>query len=829
MTGTSIRTLTLLAMLLTLWAGCAGSNIVRDDRDAKLLSLTSPVLPRASLEMELQEPSDPALTVVSTVDFAHRVEAPLSLQEALRVGLQQSGVARVQTGSTVTAGRETFYDIQASQANVDAALAAFDTTFRTDLFSNIINQPPDAFFGPGIAEPTARDELALNFGWQKQTIWGGTASANYNPRPGYLFIPGSSSGSFNPRLVSQLEFFVQQPLWRGSGIAVNSAPIQITRLRVEQSAWDFKRTVMASVRSIVAAYWDLYATRVALQSVEEVLPVLEEIVRLQEEARKAQWGTTTEVAKAETQLFGFRQDFQRLQSDVLEAELRLRNLMGMHPTDGQKLVPVTNPLDDHVTIDMQQTIRSALDNDPNLVRQRLDVRIRMVEQLLAANGMRPNLDVFALYRMNGIGEDLGDAIHQVAAFDYLDWELGASFSVPLGRRQASADLRAAGQKLTKERVLLEQEVFSVQNDLVNLMRAIEFAHREYVEATRRLQSADEWVKGARLRYENPNLDEGGGNWLVQNLNEYLNSLRFRTAAATDKAAVLARYNSELVRLEERKGTLLDFFGIDFLADPCRQSAKLPPPPWVIDQSTADAKGDFAPTSPAAQDRSSDRQIPVAKPKTPSDSNDKPAGYPKTTGPKEPHALQDASSFSHLSRLDSLQRLPQVSRRVKPGSQTNPQVDYRAAPIGRLQSAETMADIRTAARVEYAPATNPGEAEAVPTIMDAPPAVNVEYYDPAEEGRAEAQIGSDLQSVGPSTAADEKASTYWNDFVPATKESMKRVPLPLVEDGQAARPGQPEIVTPEPGTEVSKPEITGLRLPPAAGSAAATIDLHAGGF
>ena len=40
------------------------------------------------------------------------------------------------------------------------------------------------------------------------------------------------------------------------------------------------------------------------------------------------------------------------------------------------------------------------------------------------------------------------------------------------------------------------------------------------------------------------------------------------------AAALNRYNVEIVRYEETKGTLLEFFAIDFCGDPCRQAAKL---------------------------------------------------------------------------------------------------------------------------------------------------------------------------------------------------------------------------------------------------------------
>ena len=37
-------------------------------------------------------------------------------------------------------------------------LAAFDPYVSSSLYANWINLPPDAVFGPGLAEPTKRDE-----------------------------------------------------------------------------------------------------------------------------------------------------------------------------------------------------------------------------------------------------------------------------------------------------------------------------------------------------------------------------------------------------------------------------------------------------------------------------------------------------------------------------------------------------------------------------------------------------------------------------------------------------------------------------------------------
>jgi outer membrane protein TolC len=403
----------------------------------------------------------------------------------------------------------------------------------------------------------------------------------FNPDPTYLYVPSSTSSRFNPSYVGELEISVTQPLLRGAGRHVNGVPIQITRIETEQSAWEFKKAVMASVRSIAAAYWDLHASHVAIRSIDEVIPLLEEVVRLQEESYKAEWVIYADVAKAQAQLHEFRQRRLALQSSLIENELTLRNLLRLPPADGWSIIPTDDPYAAREIVDAEQAVADAMSYQPDLVRQRLETRIRELELVVARNGLQPNLDFQALYRLNGVGERLDGALRQMYSAEYADWLVGFTFSVPLGNRQASANAQSAELQLARANGLLHQEALGIVHRVSNDIRQIDFAFQEYEQANKRLRAASDWLQGSRLRYQNPQ-PESGPNWLLQSLNDYLAALRFRTEAATDAAAVLAQYNTALVELEETKGTLLESLNIDLAADPCRQAEWLPEPVAVPD-------------------------------------------------------------------------------------------------------------------------------------------------------------------------------------------------------------------------------------------------------
>jgi outer membrane protein TolC len=511
-------------------------------------------------------------------DLNPSVEQPdkaIALQEALEVALSQPSITRVTRGSVVTASIGTFYDVQISDERLRAALAAFDTRFETELYTNQFRNPPDAFFGPGLAQPEQRDEAAITAGLSKPLSRGGLLSAAYNPSPGYFFEPDSTTSGFNPRYISELQLSYRQPVLRNAGLQVNVAPIQVARLEVEQSAWDFKRSLISTVRSVAVAYWDLYAARVAVEQYKQAIPLLEEIVRIQQESLRANLVIAADVAKARGQLYEYRQDYLRLQSEVVTQELRLRNLLKLPPTGGAgKFLPVTAPTDQRVQTTPNESFLVAMDNRPEIVRRRLNVSIRRLEVLVANNQRKPDLDFTALYRLNGVGENLGNALDQMINANFTDVELGLTLAMPIGLREKTAEAREARYRLVRDRRYLEEAMFSVSHQISEAVQRIEFAYREYEQAKLQLESGDEWVRGARLRYMNPEPDSKGTNWILQYLDDYYRALRFRTDAAIEVAETLNRYNVELVLYEEIKGTLLDFFAIDYMGDPCRQAAAL---------------------------------------------------------------------------------------------------------------------------------------------------------------------------------------------------------------------------------------------------------------
>ncbi|HET6425071.1 MAG TPA: TolC family protein [Planctomycetaceae bacterium] len=496
-------------------------------------------------------------------------ERRLGLNELLAQSLKHSDVVRVLQGGGVTIDSTTRYEPGIQAARLEGAESIFDPRVSAGFIGSRINEAPSTFFGPGLPQQVRRDEGDFTASLSKLWATGGTTTLSYAPPLGYLFIPdGSSTGAFNPTYSAQSVLDVRQPLLRGAGRAVNLAPVRIAQLRLDQSAWDVKQALMGQVRSVEETYWDLQAANVMVQAIDAILPLAEEICRVQQARLEAELVIRADVARAQVQLSQYRQTRVRYDADVREQEYRLRNLTGMSVVDGSRLFPSDVPLQAPPALDAEGALAVAVEQRPDLVRQRMNLKIREWELLVAQNGMNPQVDLRGLYRTNGVGQGLDDALSQMSQYRYTDWTLGVTFSMPLGNRPARANLRAVEQQLMRERALMHESVRNVSFRIADLIRELQATWSQFEEARQRAVAASEWLNTARLRFTNPPPASQSPDGMLVGLYDYQTALNAHIEAIVEGCQLLARYNGLLARYEEAQGTLLASRGVEFADDPC---------------------------------------------------------------------------------------------------------------------------------------------------------------------------------------------------------------------------------------------------------------------
>ncbi|MEQ8835246.1 MAG: TolC family protein, partial [Lacipirellulaceae bacterium] len=475
-------------------------------------------------------------------------------------------IARSIDDDEVIVEQATGYDAPISQEAVREALAAFDTSLETTFAWNRFEGPPNSFFGPGIDREDRRDEATFATGLTKLWQRGTQTRVGYNPTPGYLFFPAGSTG-FNPTHVAAFEIEVRQPVLQGGGLEVNSAPIYVAQLQADQSAWEFKEALLEMVQNVETAYWELYAARVARQVLEEQAPLIEEVVRVEEANLAVDRSVKADLARARSQLYRLQQRTIEADRTIRERELRLGSLIGLGANCRVSIELSTPPPTAPMFVDKHASIQRAINQQPLLVQRRIRARIRELETRVASNQYLPRFELQALYRANGLEDDLGNALKMMVEQDFYDWQFGAAFSVPLGRNGPRARLRAAELQLAREQAQLREQVRLTVFQIDEIHTRIEALHAGYRAAKQREKQAKLWLEGAQIRYKNPPPAGRSVNWMLVALNDLLLALQESSDAAEERAQLLADYNAELARLQQVEGNLLNKYNVCLQDEP----------------------------------------------------------------------------------------------------------------------------------------------------------------------------------------------------------------------------------------------------------------------
>ena len=483
--------------------------------------------------------------------------------------MQNSDTLRVSSGVSGTLAAATAYDQAIAHSAIQEEWGFFNPQFDWIMGWNRIDQPPGRTTDGAFLNRTQLDRADLESSISQRLYSGGVAAIEYDTD--YTFFSGSNPGGFlNPQYFTPLRFRYSQPLLRDFGREVNLAPIEIAKIESNQSTWDFKQAALDSVGDVESAYWQVYAFEAEVKALESVLPLFKEVVRINRERAAANAAAPVDADQAETKLWAAERRATEARLNLADSLNLLRNLLGFSPSDRREIQIVSDPIKQSVIIDWDESIGVAMQERPDIVRQRLAVRVRCLERILAENEKKIRLDGIAAYQINGLGSDLEEAWDVLGLNNYHDWELGFQVSVPLGRDTAKARLRAANLNYRREIALLQQATHTASHDVAEKIRSIYSLYEQMQKAEKEMHYARKWRDASRERYLDPAL---AGSKLAD-LNNYLLALRNSSQAESIYAARVANYNASLALLEVATGTLLDSRMVSLSFNCCQAATNL---------------------------------------------------------------------------------------------------------------------------------------------------------------------------------------------------------------------------------------------------------------
>jgi len=478
----------------------------------------------------------------------------LSLDDAIRLALENSEVVRVLTGAGAASSGSTIYDPAIANTQIDEARGAFDP--RLGLGNRFDRIETPRAFGPApdvVIDGDRLDQYRMDLGLSKTTASGGTASL------GVLTTPQRSTADgllLNPETSSSVDLGFRQPLLQGAGARANLAPIEIARIDTERSFYQFQQSVQSLVRGVIEAYWALVFARTEVWARQQQAEQGDWASVLAEANFKAGRGNAGDVALARSSAANFRANLITARASLIRREAALRNILGLPPADHRQIVPVTPPATEWIGVDWQTVLRTAEVYRPDLIERKLQIEADRQQLVVAENNALPAVDATALYRWNGLSGTAPDGSRVVSdPGQFTGWQLGIDVAVPLGLRQSRAALRARELALMRDRANLEQALHNAAHLLAESYRNL----AQFFEQYRAFQ---ETRAAARL-----NLDAQSARWRAQVPGtNYLDVLQGVTSwgnAVDSEAQALLEYNTALATLDEQMGTILEVHGIRF--------------------------------------------------------------------------------------------------------------------------------------------------------------------------------------------------------------------------------------------------------------------------
>ncbi|MES2792297.1 MAG: TolC family protein [Planctomycetota bacterium] len=479
----------------------------------------------------------------------------LSLDSAIRIALDNSEVVRVLAGTTATTSGQTIYDVAATNTTIDQQNARFDPTLTaTNTFNRLEN--PQAIFDPinpgqSLITGQRNDSFNSTLSLAKQNALGGTLGFDFNATPSRT---SPSFSPLNPLTRSSTDVNYTQPLLQGGRIGPNLAPIVLARIDTERSYFQFKDSVQELVRGVIDAYWTLVAARTDVWARRRQVEQLAEAVKRLQAQVRAEQVNRADLAQAEFTLKSFQANLVASEANVIQREAVLRNILGIPPVDGRRLIPNSPPNNKRFYSDWAQILELAAERRPDLIELKLIVEADEQQLVIARNNALPRLDAQALYRWNGLEGIVpnGTAINSSAGA-HTDWTVGVNFSVPLGLRLGRASLRQRELIIARDRANLHQGLHSSGHQLAGSVRSLDQLYDQY-EAYREAR------KAARVNLDAQLLRYRTHQTILLNV---LQALTDWGNTVSLEAATLTQYNTLLATLERQTGTILETHGVVF--------------------------------------------------------------------------------------------------------------------------------------------------------------------------------------------------------------------------------------------------------------------------
>jgi hypothetical protein len=243
----------------------------------------------------------------------------------------------------------------------------------------------------------------------------------------------------------------------------------------------------------------------------------------------------------------------REQERIVQERLKLLMNSREAPIDADDTIVATESLETPLfRADLDNSIRTALENRPEMQNADLAIRTGEARRSHARHNLLPSLNVGGSIRRNDSRTSTPVASSDN---DYLgnDWTLGVSLSMPIGNMESRAQLRRADSELAQSVDEKRGVKSAVITEVRTAVRNLELLASEIPVSGQAVEAARKVADGELARFE---INQMGNRDLLQAQDLLATAQRSRIQA-------WSRYNIALVKLFAAEGILLERLGCKF--------------------------------------------------------------------------------------------------------------------------------------------------------------------------------------------------------------------------------------------------------------------------
>ncbi len=451
--------------------------------------------------------------------------------------------------------------VRINDRGVQAALSDFDARWNTVLNWGGDEQIQSNIANVGLIPGQTLDSNTAFFSTRlsKATTTGGSVALFHEWAYERNNAPRLFPSDYRGRLGAEF----RQPLWAGAGrdFALTSGPVDllapdladlsqgvvIARINDSISQADFELAVARMLLDVETHYWDLW---LAFKTHDQTQDAMNAILNFQEKLKSDNRSSYDQQAAAlayqESKI-----EFDAAVASLLQAEARMRRLIGLKLDETQFLKPCDRPTDVAYRFQWEELLASAYAGRVELRKQAWRIERLCLQRRSADNLNDPSLDFSARYQLNGFGDELlGDDTRLNSAYGQLfrggqtGWNVALDLSVPTGLRFAKSQVRNLDLRITRSRAELEAQRSEIKFDLAESYRQVLALERRRTSSRLRLEAAEELYKSAvELKLAGP--AEGIGRI----------SDRLKARIAHDESRT--RYQQALAKLRYESGSIFE--------------------------------------------------------------------------------------------------------------------------------------------------------------------------------------------------------------------------------------------------------------------------------